>query len=113
MRLMRVTCTPCAPSAEESARPRRSPFPDRDLHGPSLRQGQGRWYRDAVGRPPASLALLLSTAALCCSFPDYGFVPGTAAGACDDRITNGLETDTDCGGPLCGGCSDSRPCLEG
>jgi len=53
---------------------------------------------------------LLLSAATACSYPDYAFVP---AGSCRDRITNGLETDTDCGGPACSGCSDGRPCRQG
>jgi hypothetical protein len=89
-----------------------------------LRPAGERWYRGSVGSPPSSLqrrvrssppwlALLPSLALLSCSYPDFLFAPSTPPGACDDRITNGLETDTDCGGPSCGGCSDGRPCLEG
>src|SRR5262249_30294904 len=33
-----------------------------------------------------------------------------AAPACDDRITNGEESDEDCGGPACRGCRDGADC---
>ncbi len=36
-----------------------------------------------------------------------------AAPACDDTIQSGLETDVDCGGPMCTGCEIDQVCSEG
>ncbi len=38
--------------------------------------------------------------------PEFNCVPP----ACDDNLQNGLETDTDCGGPSCGGCELTQDC---
>lgn len=36
--------------------------------------------------------------------------PALSAGDCTDGIRNGLETDTDCGGPSCSPCQDNQGC---
>ncbi len=32
---------------------------------------------------------------------------------CDDGVKNGMESDLDCGGPLCGGCEEGEGCTDG
>src|SRR5688572_14175506 len=58
--------------------------------------------------------LTVASAVASCAFPDdYVFVEPEPPGDCGDRVLNGRETDTDCGGPRCDGCSEGQPCQEG
>ena len=36
---------------------------------------------------------------------------GTGGPTCDDGVQNGDETDVDCGGSVCGGCTDGQSCI--
>jgi hypothetical protein len=38
--------------------------------------------------------------------------PDLTTPTCTDGVKNGMETDTDCGGPTCPACAVDRPCLE-
>src|SRR5262245_38849212 len=46
-----------------------------------------------------------------CKFPAYKEKPD-CSGLCGDLVKNGDESDTDCGGPDCTGCTQSRLCKE-
>jgi len=45
---------------------------------------------------------------VCCSLPEYAFVPRVEP-RCDDALPNGSETDVDCGGS-CAACENGRTC---
>jgi hypothetical protein len=55
-----------------------------------------------------------STGFTCCSAGET-CVSGTcvSAGSCTDGIKDGLETDVDCGGPVCAPCASGKHCLVG
>src|SRR5690349_5630219 len=59
----------------------------------------------------AAAACAVALGGASCSFPDYR-ESSSHPELCDDGLHNGAETDTDCGGPDCPGCSQDRACLD-
>src|SRR5688572_31841439 len=71
-----------------------------------------------VGVALSALVVVLGSAlTTSCQSPNFDLTGGEGgmggegpAPACDDRILNGDETGTDCGGP-CAGCPIGEPCI--
>jgi hypothetical protein len=63
-------------------------------------------------RPAILLSCLVAAihGAASCSPPEFTFAPDMEESRCNDDRLNGSETDTDCGGLVCGNCALGRSC---
>jgi alpha-tubulin suppressor-like RCC1 family protein len=62
--------------------------------------------------PGSTHGKAICTAGTCDVACDAGYTlaNGACVSVCADNVKNGLETDTDCGGPACPACADGKSC---